>query len=72
MTAIEHGREIAIFQQLHAGADVHSSRVGRTFRVDSKGKVHSHHAAHIVVIIVAERLGQLTAVRFIDSTQIGI
>lgn len=66
MTAIEHDNTIADFQQLYAVTVVHSSRVCDTFGVDRRRNVLRQHAAYIVIVIIAELLGQCEAVGFIE------
>lgn len=69
MIFIEHDLEMAVLQQLHAAAVVHSSHVYRPFEDDGKGNVHSHHDMHTVVVIFTEQLGQHLAVCFINIPQ---
>lgn len=66
MTAIEQDHTIAVCQELHAVAGVHSRSVCCTFRVEGMQKVHRQHAARINVSTVPERLGQQAAVCVID------
>lgn len=66
MTAVEYDRAIDVFQHLHAVDVVGSSHVCRNFAIDGGGNVHRHHAARIVISIVAELLFQRLAVFLID------
>lgn len=65
MASIKRDRERAVIQQPHAFDDVQYSRVCGAFRPDQNGKVHLYHTSHILVLIVAERLGRSAAVSFI-------
>lgn len=46
-----------------------STCVGLPLRIDGEEKVYHHHAAHVAELVVAEKLGQSTAVRFTDITK---
>lgn len=69
MVAIEPDYAIAFSEKRYAVEVVHSSRICCTSWVDSREKVYCHHAASIVVVIVAERVGQHTVLFVINVTQ---
>lgn len=66
ITAIEHDQAECPFLQLHAVQDIKRSNIHGSSRVDGGRNVHPHHAAHIVVIIWAERLSKRGVVLLID------
>lgn len=61
MTAVEHYHVVAAFRDLDAVANVRSSTVYGSFRVDGRQNVHRRYIACIVIVLVARRLGQLAA-----------
>lgn len=66
MTAVENYHAIAVFQQLCAVDGVYSSGVCGTFQFDARRKVQRHHATHIVLVVIAERLGHSMVLCFAD------
>lgn len=58
-----------IFQVIRASHVVSSTCVGHPIEAHGSRRVHSHHSMLIVVLIIADQLGQNVAVRFIDDDQ---
>lgn len=69
MSAIEHYHEILVYQQVYVAHVVHSSRVCCIFGVDGREKLHSHHAASIVVVIDLKLFGQCATVCHLYSAE---
>lgn len=68
-TPVRREHTITVFQQFRTVDVVHSNPVCSTVQVDGSVRVQRHHAVHIVVLMVADRLGQGLAVCFIDVAQ---
>lgn len=66
MTLIKHDHVITVFYQPHIVGFLRSSRLCRSFAVDSKGNVHRYHAMRIARVIDAKTFGQHTAMGFVD------
>lgn len=66
MAPIECDRRVTIFQQLHAIEDVHRYHACRIFGADGIRSGIAHHNMHIVIVVVAKRLGQHAALCFFD------
>lgn len=69
MTAIKYDSVIAVFQILHFLDVVHRSCVCHNPGVIGRGRIQSHYAKLIGLVIVAERLGKRAEVWFIEVTQ---
>lgn len=69
MTTIWHDRAIAIVQKLHVVDGMPSSCMCVTFRTYCRGELQCHHAACVIVAIVAKQLGRRVAVCLDDITQ---
>lgn len=60
---------IAKFQQLYDANGVHCSSVCGIFGVECRRKVHYHHATHMFIALIVERLDQRAAVCFVGTPQ---
>lgn len=56
ISTIKHYHAKAVLQHLYVIDGVYRFGVWKTFQIDGSPKVLRHHAAHIVVAVVTERL----------------
>lgn len=69
MTAIERDHAVAVFRRLSAIDTMHSIRIFRTIRIVRTEKVHHHHTARLVLVVLAKRICQPEAMYIVGTAK---